>query len=48
MGISLYNQIMLASMGFYFSKETSDLVLTYSEKKFSLVRVGCKIGFKEI
>ena len=48
MGNSLYKQVKRVSMGFYFSKEISDLVLTYSDKKFSLVRVGSKIGFKEI
>ena len=48
MGNSLYKQVKRVSMGFYFSEETSDLVLTYLEKKFSLVRVGSRIGFKEI
>ena len=40
---SLFKQVKGVSMGCYFSKEISDLVLLYSEYKYSLVRDAKKV-----
>ena len=44
-GNSLFKQVKGVSMGCYFSKEISDLVLLYSEYKYFLVRDVSKIIF---
>ena len=45
MGNSLFKQVKGVSMGCYFSKEISDLVLLYSEYKYFLVRDAKKVIF---
>ena len=45
MGRSLYRQVKGVSMGCYFSKEMSDLVLLYSEYKYLLVQDSSKVTF---
>ena len=44
-GNSLFKQVKGVSMGCYFSKEISDLVLLYSEYKYFLVRDAKKVIF---
>ena len=44
-GNSLFKQVKGVSMGCYFSKEISDLVLLYSEYKYFLVRDATKVIF---
>ena len=44
-GNSLFKQVKGVSMGCYFSKEISDLVLLYSEYKYFLVRDAKKVNF---
>ena len=45
-GNSLFKQVKGVSMGCYFTKEISDLVLLYSEYKYFLVRDATKIILK--
>ena len=45
MGNSLFKQVKGVSMGSYFSKDISDLVLLYSECKYFLVRDATKVIF---
>ena len=44
-GNSLFKQVKGVSMGSYFSKDISDLVLLYSECKYFLVRDATKVIF---